>query len=179
MARAGIACERGNLRRAAAALEELEPVMRRILPAGNVAFAMAQMERAMLDQARGNLSASLAAAHRAIALAEASKQRADYLQRLLLRRSGIELEAGRLEEAWSDAARALRWAQEAAEPGAFSSAIGRAHLALARTFLAQGAVREARAAFVSAHEQLEPTLGPDHPDTREARQLAAAEVSNR
>ncbi len=32
---------------------------------------------------------------------------------------------------------------------------------------------EARAAFASAHEQLEPTLGADHPETREARKLAS------
>ncbi len=173
MARAGIAWERGDLRRAASAFEELEPMMRRILPAGNVAFAMAQMERAMLDQARGNLAAALAAANRAVALAEASKQRADYLQRLLLRRSGIELEAGRVYEARSDAARALRMAPELAEPDGLSSVEGRAYLALARTLKAEDKSDEARAAFATAHRHLEVALGAEHPETREARQLAA------
>ena len=169
MARAGIECERGDLRRAAAALNELEPELERLLPAGHIAFANFQMERAMLAQALGNLAAALATADRAVAIAEASGQRVDYLQRLLLRRSAIELQMGRLEDARSDAERALPMAQQAAEPGKVSSAIGRAHLALAKALLAQGRNGDAPAAFASALEQLEPALGRDHAETREAR----------
>ena len=179
MARAGIACERGDLRRAEAALDELGPALQRLLPAGNIAFAIARMERALLARARGDLTAALTAADQAVGMAEASKQRVDYLQRLLLRRSGIELEMGRVDGARSDAVRALTMAQEAAGPGTFSSAVGRAHLALARSLLAQGKSGEARAAFASAHEQLEPTLGADHPETRDAHRLAAAKVASR
>jgi len=62
--------------------------------------------------------------------------------------------------------------QAAAEPGTFSSWRGRAHLALGRALQVQGRSGEARAAFASALEHLEPSLGADHPQTREARRLA-------
>jgi hypothetical protein len=50
---------------------------------------------------------------------------------------------------------------------------GRAYLTLARALRAQGRRDEARAALASALKHLEITLGPDHPDTQTARQLAA------
>ncbi len=175
MARAGIERERGDLRRAAAALEELEPRLQRTLPAGHVAFASLRMEQAMLAQTRGNLPAAVAAADQAVAIAESSKQSSEYLPRLLLRRSGLELEMGRLENASSDAARALRMAQQLAEPGEFSSVSGRAYLAMGRALRAQGKAAEARAAFASAVEHLEPTLGPDHPETLEVRARIAGQ----
>jgi hypothetical protein len=40
--------------------------------------------------------------------------------------------------------------------------------------MAQGKTDEARAAARTAVEHLQSTLGPDHPDTRSARQLADA-----
>jgi hypothetical protein len=65
--------------------------------------------------------------------------------------------------------------QANAQPGIFSSYLGRAYLALARALDAQGKRDEARAAGRSATEQLQNALGPDHPDTRSARQLASLE----
>jgi hypothetical protein len=69
--------------------------------------------------------------------------------------------------------------QEGAEPGAFSSELGRAHLALGRALHAQGKLTEAQAAFSSALEHLVPSLGSDHPHTRQARQLAGFETRGR
>jgi hypothetical protein len=45
-------------------------------------------------------------------------------------------------------------------------------LARGRALQALNRLEEARAAFRSAAEQLETTLGTDHPDTKIARQLA-------
>ena len=55
----------------------------------------------------------------------------------------------------------------------FSSYLGRAYLAQARAFEAQGKKDDAHAAAVSALDQLQNAVGPDHPDTRAARQFAA------
>jgi hypothetical protein len=72
------------------------------------------------------------------------------------------------EKARADAARALSMSREIAEPGSFSCAVGRAYLALARALMADGKAQDARAASASALEQLRPTLGEQHPETRAA-----------
>jgi tetratricopeptide (TPR) repeat protein len=92
-----------------------------------------------------------------------------------MRRCTVELEAGRPSQAAADVLRALKQLQAASPPGTFSSNIGRAYLNLGRALQAQGKSEEARAAFRSAAENLQNTLGPDHPDTRSARQLAESE----
>jgi hypothetical protein len=54
----------------------------------------------------------------------------------------------------------------------FSSNAGRAYLVLGRALQAQGKLDQAHAAFRSAAEHLQSTLGPDHLETRSARELA-------
>ncbi len=172
MARSGIYRERGDLARAAAVLGELESKLPKMVPAGHVAFASLAMEQALLAAARGHFEEALVFADRAVAIAEASKQRTEYLPRLLMRRSEIALLAGSPEMGLGDAEAALAMVVEKAEPGTFSSSVGRAHLARARALLAQGRGEDARTAFAAARVELEPTLGADHPDTREARETA-------
>jgi serine/threonine-protein kinase len=166
----------GDLTRAEQVLSELEPRWRR-MPVGNRVHALLASHRALLAQAHGSLPAAMVAADQAVALAEANPQGPD-LPILLLHRSDLELQVKRLDEARSDAARALRVTQ-AAGPGAFSSGTGRAYLALGRALRAQGRPAEARAAFTSALEHLQPSLGADHPETREARLYAEAETRGR
>jgi hypothetical protein len=91
---------------------------------------------------------------------------------LLVRRSDIELRLNHPNDAAADASRALSLLQGVAQPGTFSSHLGHAYLSSGRALQAQGKQEEARSAFRSAAEQLQDTLGPDHPDTRTARQLA-------
>jgi eukaryotic-like serine/threonine-protein kinase len=171
--RARVYRERHDLARAANTISELEPRLRRMLGRGHVAFASLELEQALLAQARGDLPAAKAGADRAVAIAEASTQHALYLTQILLRRSDLELQTHLLEEARADAARALGLSQTTAEPGTFSSWHGRACLALGRALRAQGKLDEASTALASALEHLEASLGADHPETREARQLAA------
>jgi len=66
---------------------------------------------------------------------------------------------------------------DAPAPGAISSDIGSASLARGRALLGQGKRMEARAALSSAVEHLTPTLGADHPYTRLAGRLAAADAT--
>jgi hypothetical protein len=67
--------------------------------------------------------------------------------------------------------------QDGAPPGTRSSSLGRAHLALGRALAAQGKRKEATIALRSAFEHFEDALGPEHPETRNARQLAAVDGS--
>ena len=52
--------------------------------------------------------------------------------------------------------------------------LGAAYLALARALHAQGKHDEARIAARSAVEQLSAAVGPDHPDTHSALQIAGS-----
>jgi hypothetical protein len=89
-----------------------------------------------------------------------------------LRRSAIRLDGVHPAEAAEDAARALDLLRNTLEPTRYSSYLGHAYYALARALRAEGKQDEAEAAFRSAAEHLENTLGYDHPDARSARQLA-------
>jgi serine/threonine-protein kinase len=174
--RARIYRDQRDLARAEAMLAEVEPRLRRNLPAGHIAFASLASERALIAQAAGDLGAALRLASQAMDIAEASvkagRQGADFLPTLLLRRSDLKLQLRRPDEAAADATRGLSLLQTAAQPGTFSSTLGRAYLTLGRALQAQGKPEEARAALRSAVQHLQSALGPDHPDTRAARQLA-------
>ena len=172
--RARVYREEHDLTRSSDALSELAPRLKRMLPAGHVAFANLESEGALLAEARGDLARAKTGLDRAVAMIEASTQAAEYLPPILLRRSELELRTGLLEEARADAARALSLAQTRYEPGTHSSWRGRSFLALGRALQAGGRLGEARPALASAVEDLEPSLGPDHPDTQDARQRAAS-----
>jgi tetratricopeptide (TPR) repeat protein len=181
--RARIYRAQGNLTRAEAMLAEVEPRLRQSLPRGHLAFASLATEYSLLALARGDPPSALQQANRALAIAEASIKAGrggnDYLSALLLPRSEIERELGRADDAATDAGRALEILQNSAEPGTLSSFLGRAYYTLGRALRAQGKAEEARVAFRSAAENLQSTVGPDHPDTRGARQLAESETPRR
>jgi tetratricopeptide (TPR) repeat protein len=168
--------DQGDFRHATATLTAVEPKLRHNLPAGHYAFAVFASDKALLAQAKGNLSVALQLADQAVALDEAAikagGQGVAYLPDLLVRRSAVEFKIGQQDQAAADAIRALDLLQKAAQPGTFSSKVGYAYLAFGRTLQSQGKHNEANAAFRSAAEHLQKTLGPDHPDTLSALQLS-------
>ncbi len=175
--RASIYRDKGDLRSAGQILSEVEPRLHRLLPAWHVAFATLASERALNAQAAGNLSLALKLSEQAVTIVEelvkTGRQGADRLPLVLTRRSDVELQSRRLDEAVADAARAVRVLQKSIEPGTFSSTFGRAYLSLGRALQAKGKGDEARAAFRSAVEHLESALGPNHPDTQAAHRLGS------
>jgi eukaryotic-like serine/threonine-protein kinase len=178
--RARIYREQHDLTRAGAALAEVEPRLRRDLPARHYAFSSLALEQALLAAAKGDLRDALPLSDRAVEIAEAAVraggQGNDFLASILVRRSMIELEAKRPAPAEADAARALNLLQAPPKPGTVSSILGRAYLALASAFYAQGKRDEASAAARSGAEQLQSALGANHPDTLSARQLAEGDT---
>jgi serine/threonine-protein kinase len=174
--RALIYTDQGDLVRAAAMLDEVEPRLRRGLPAGHIAFATLASNRALIARASGNLQAALEQANDAVAISEAAMKAGrlggDYLPIFLARRSDVELQLGHLDQAQVDAVRGLAILQASAQVGMFSSTLGHAYLALGRTLQAQGKREEASTAFRSAAEHLQSTLGADHSDTKSALELA-------
>ena len=168
--------EEGLMARSTAMLDEVEPRLRHDLPPGHYALAAFTSERALNAQAAGDLAAASKFAKQAMdilnAAVQSGKQGAHYMPILLGRQSSLELQMGRPDQAAADAAAELALAQKEAEPGDFSDNIGHAFLNLGMALEAQGKTGEARTAFRSAAEHLEKTLGPDHPDSRAARQSA-------
>jgi serine/threonine-protein kinase len=163
----------GDLTGAARMLAELEARVTQNLPAGHIAFAALAAEQALLAAARGEMDVAIARSDRSLAIAQANGQRLAYMSRYLVDRANIELQMQRPDEARAHAAQALALEQAAAGPGAISSRIGIANLALGRALLGQGRLAEAHAALASVIEHLTPTLGADHPSTRLARKLVA------
>ena len=166
--------ESGELARAAELLAAFERVQQEHLPPGHIAFAALASEQALLAEARGDLASAATAADRAVAIAEGSTQGRELLARGLLRRATLALARGRVNAALADAERGLALEVARAEPGVQSSILGRAYLVSGRTLYAAGHVEAARAALTQALAHLEPALGADHRDTRDARDLRAS-----
>lgn len=162
---------KGDLRRAAELLADVERQSKRMYPASHVTIIALTSEQALLAQARGQLDEAATLVDRAVAMAEANPHARYLLTRALLRRSALASQMHRREAATADATRAVAVEVERAEPGSPSCYVGWAYLALGRALSAQRKPDDAKAALASALEHLEPTLGEGHPDTRTARQL--------
>ncbi len=178
--RALICIEQHDFDRGATMLADLEPILRRTFPSDNYWFGALASAQALLAAGRGNFQTAVRLADQAVAIVEAAgkagRSGSDFLPIALFRRSTVELDAGLPAQAADDAQRALELLKTAGPPGAFSSMIGRAYLNLGRALKSQGKQDEANAAFRSAAEHLQNTLGRDHPDTRRAQQLAESET---
>jgi serine/threonine protein kinase/tetratricopeptide (TPR) repeat protein len=173
LVRAGIYIKQGRLGEAKAMLDQVEPRLVRALPRGHYAFASITMLRALLTQAHGDLHGALMGANSAASILEANiaagQQTGGYLPTVLRRRAEIEQALGRYTEAERDARRAIELLHSQVEPGEPNAGVGLAYLSLAQALNAEGRNDDAQRAFASASEQLEPTLGVDHPATRQAR----------
>jgi tetratricopeptide (TPR) repeat protein len=173
--RAEIDRSQSDLTHAADALSELEMRWRRIYPAGHIAFASLASQRSLNAQARGELQSALDLANQGVAIAEQSIERggsgSDFLPVLLVRRSDIELQLQRPTDATADARRALDMLQQPDQARVLNVRAGRAWLALGRALRTDGKHDEAGAAIRSAVEHFQDALGPDHRETRVARQL--------
>lgn len=172
--RASIYRAKGDLKRAAKMLSEVEPRLRR-LPTGHIALGVLAFQQSLDAEAGGDTATALELANKAVAIGESSSnlKGSYYLQNFLVGRSDIKRELGRAEQAAVDAARAVTLSRQDTQPGTFSSRLGQAYLTLGRALQAQGKQDEARAAFRSAVQNFESTLGPSSPDAYRARQLAA------
>jgi len=165
--------ERGELDGAERSLAELGSDWKAAFPPEHFLHGIHASMRGMLAAARGDLAAASAEHDRAVAIVDATPQRAGALPIVLLRRSDVALRRAEVARALADAALAVQLEEAGGRPGSPSYRVGLARLALGRALAAQGKREEARQAFAGASANLEPTLGHDHRDTRAARELAA------
>jgi eukaryotic-like serine/threonine-protein kinase len=159
--------------RAQAALDEAEPVMRRILPAGHFWFARLSAERAAVARERNDLPAARTLIDDAIRIAEqASRHGGSLLVPIFLTyRADLELAALEPSSAHADLRRALDLLLAGAQPGEYSVYVGRAELTLARVLSAEGKLPEAHREARLAAEQLTLAEGSDHPETLAALRI--------
>jgi tetratricopeptide (TPR) repeat protein len=171
---AAICREQGKLDRATRLVSEAAVRFDRSLPPGHIGFAELARQRALNAKAAGDPVMALRFANEAVAALEASvKHRGLHkLPSFLVCRAEIALQLGRLGDAETDAARAIRILHDGGQSEAPSANIGRAYLTLGRALRAQAKHAEARAAFASAAEHLRAALNSDHPDTRRAEAQA-------
>jgi tetratricopeptide (TPR) repeat protein len=160
-------------------LSQVEPRIRRRWPAGSKAYAVVASERAEISRARGDLDASLSGAERAVSLAAAASTDPTFLPQALQRRSELLLQTGQADRAVDDAREALRLELKKVGPGAVSNNVGLVYLALGRALRAQNKTSEAREAFASAVQHLEPSVGEQHADARTARELLRSTPADR
>jgi eukaryotic-like serine/threonine-protein kinase len=162
--------------RSLAKLDEVEPRLRRALPPGHYAFSALASERSQTLELEGDTARALDSANLAINMCdEVSGQGrtcAQYLPSLLRHRASIETSLRHFAAAEGDARRALDLLLQQTRAGEFSQATGQAYLTLARCLTAEGRDAEGRVMAQHAADQLEKSIGADHPDTRSARDLA-------
>jgi eukaryotic-like serine/threonine-protein kinase len=170
--------QRGDLQRAAATLDQVEPRLRKALPPGHIAFATVLLQRSQIAQAAGDFQSAFDLADQALSIARAavaaSRTSPDYLPHFTSRHAEAALKIGRADLAVADASETLKTWRRVIPAATLSSGVGLASLALGNALEAEGKHEAAREAFASAAKHLESALGPEHPDTQRARQLAAA-----
>lgn len=175
--RALIYIDQHDFKRAASMMAELEPIALRVLPPGHYWLGSLASTQALLASGKGDFKTAQLLADRSVDIVEsaskAGKAGSDFLPIALVRRATVELASGRPDRASADAERALTLLKSASSSDEYSSVIGGAYLILGRAMQAQGKRDEANAAFRSAAEHLQNTLGADHPETRSALQLAS------
>jgi tetratricopeptide (TPR) repeat protein len=176
--RAKIYTAQQNSARAAAALSDVEARLKKTLPAGHFALGVLESEKALNALLTKDVPGAVELANHGVQIVEAAIKAGGegsyYLPRLLTRRSVVELAAGDLSKAEADATRAIALLKTDLEPGQSSSHLGYAYVALGRALQARSKAPEARAAFQAAADNLEATVGtdhPDHPDFQAAQQL--------
>jgi serine/threonine protein kinase len=177
-----IAISQNNFALANQLLSQVEPQMRKHLPPGHYAFAGLAADRARIALGERDTAAALQFANESVAIGEtavkAGGEGAFALPGYLLNRSSIELASGSLDPAVADSNRALALLKSHTPPDSLSSTLGDAYLGLARASDAQGKHGDAKAAAGLAFENLQKCLGPDHPDTLAARQLAGLDPAH-
>jgi tetratricopeptide (TPR) repeat protein len=162
--------------RSSAMLDEVEPRLRRVLPPGHFAFAALASERSQTLGLEGDTSRALDLANLAIHMCEEisgqGKACEQFMPVMLRHRATIETSLKQFAAAESDARQALSLLLQRSHAGEFSQSTGLAYLTLARCLAAEGRDAEGRSMAQRAADELEKSIGSDHPDTRSARELA-------
>jgi tetratricopeptide (TPR) repeat protein len=175
--RAAVYRHLGRFDDAQTVIDEAQPRFTRMYPANHVAMVALLSQREMLAEARGDARGAFAYGTEAIDMSRAAGHEDGMVAGLLLRRAEAGVRLNRLAQARDDATAALALQRSLAVAGRESSFVGLAYLTLGHVLRAAGDTPAAHDAFALAAAQLRPTVGADHPDTRDAERAAADTAS--
>jgi hypothetical protein len=108
-----------------------------------------------------------------MAIVQASNRHRDAVPFFLRRRAELNLAAHHYDAARADAARSIELDRDALGGATPSGRVGLAYQALGRALVGLNQNEEARRALASAVDQMRPTIGADHPQTKLAERLLA------
>ncbi|HUE12081.1 MAG TPA: serine/threonine-protein kinase [Steroidobacteraceae bacterium] len=164
-------CDAGALAECAGRLERARAALVTQLPPGHSVFGTLETEAATLAWLQQNPAAARDHAQRALEIFEAAKDWNPNVIRSLTLLAEAQLKLGDKAGAAAKAADALSRSRQALHGFATSAWIGRAQLAQAEVYQAQGETKSARASAREALDALSVTAGERAPWTRQARSL--------
>jgi eukaryotic-like serine/threonine-protein kinase len=164
-----------DLARAGAMLDQVEPRLLKDLPSGHYGLSTIPTERGLIALEKHDLPTALRMMDQAIAIIQAAVKAngggSFALPGLYVRRSEVDLAMGHASDAEADAEKALSALHADPNSPEISSRVGQAYLAQARALESEGKAAQAHTAASQALAQLQGSIGPDHPDTKGAREL--------
>jgi eukaryotic-like serine/threonine-protein kinase len=166
-------CDSGALAECAGRLERARAALVSQLPPGHSVFGTLEIEAAALAWLQQNPAAARDHAQRALETFNAAKDWNPNMIRSLTLLAEAELKLGDKAGAAAQAAEAVSRSRQALHGFATSAWIGRAQLAQAEVYQAQGETKSARASAREALDALSVTAGERAPWTRQARSLLA------
>jgi len=167
-----VARERGDLEAARARLETASEFARTGLPPEHRAQRLLLLETGQLHLASNSFAAAAASLSEVVAQDASAKARNPRQVLALAAWAQTELRRGDTARAATLAKQGSAFAAELALPGAQSYWIGRCLLVQSEIEMASGRAEAASRLAAQSLAQLEPTVGPDHPLTRQASALA-------
>jgi len=168
----------GDIDGAEHALDEVTPRLAKTLSPDHFFFALVLSERALIAAARNDPARAMDLVNQSVErLTSGTTGNSLAASVALVRRAKLELDMGRPSAAEADAARALALEDQSLTAARRSAVRGRTYLMLGDAQQANAKREDAQRSFAAAVEQLRPSLGPDHPDTRRAESLAASAAS--
>jgi tetratricopeptide (TPR) repeat protein len=159
---------------ARAALDQAEPLLKKVMAPGHFFLADLAHEQAFLALAEGDHEKARTLLDESLAIhAKVPQKHMSHIE-TLLEASRFALTSGNIDEAERHARDALTLANELRGDRPTSSWVGLSELALGHVARARGNAVEARTRFQAAASNLEPTYGASHRATEEARAALAA-----
>jgi tetratricopeptide (TPR) repeat protein len=170
--RANTYLQMGDISRAEQELAAVVPEVGKSIPPDSVPAMTIMQVQARIHAARGRLDEAAAGLTKVVEFFDGRHMAVAPLARALNYRAEAYLAGGNTDAALADARRALEISRKLQGDKAWSSLTGLSLLSIARTQETRGDHEAARSAAREALPHLKETLGPEHPDTRRAKEYA-------
>jgi eukaryotic-like serine/threonine-protein kinase len=173
MGKVKVCIERQDFDRAERWLADAQAVMGNAVPPDSPTGMSMQLAQNRIAAGHGHFEEAEAGYSRIVEFWQSRHMAIGAMASALRSRAEVYLATGRLEEAQADAEGALSISRKMQAERPFSKDSGIVLTLLSRIHAQMGRIEDARREAGQSAQQLEQALGPDHPFTRRARELAA------